>query len=80
MQQDHHVSVLLDGARFTKVGEHRLLVRALFRTTIQLTHRDNWYIEFLGQKLYLAGEFGHFLLTRFDFLTGSHQLQVVDDD
>ena len=62
VQQDHHVGVLLDRARLAEVGEHWLLIGALLRPAVQLTHRHHRYLKLLRQKLELTGEFGHLLL------------------
>ena len=56
MQQDHHVGVLLQRARLTKIADHRTLVGALFRSTVELGQRDDRDLELLGQELDLAGE------------------------
>ena len=66
--------------RLTKVGDHRLLVRALLRATVQLADRDHGDVELLGHQLQAAREVRHFLLARLVFLARRHQLHVVDDD
>src|ERR1041384_8055687 len=52
-EQDH-VSVLLDGARFTQVGHHRFLVLALLDAAIQLRQRDHRAAELLRERLQAA--------------------------
>ena len=77
----HDVGVLLDGTRFTEVGEHRNRRRARFDRTRELTQGNQRHVEFACDELESAGDFRDFL----DAVTimiscGLHELQVVDDD
>ena len=80
MQQDHHVGVLLERARFTQVGDRRHLVGTLLRPTVELGERDDGDLDLLGEEFECAGELRDLLLAGLDLLSRGHQLQVVDDD
>ena len=53
-------------ARLAQVGQHRLLVGALLRATVELADRHHRNLEFLGQQLEAAGELRDLLLARLD--------------
>ena len=51
VQKDDHICILLDGARFTEVSQHRLLVGALLWASVELAHGNYRNFELFGQKL-----------------------------
>lgn len=78
VEQKHHVGVLFQRTRFTKVRYLGALIVALFGATVELGDGDDGDFQFLGEELELAGKLGDFLLAAFHFFAGAHQLEVVD--
>ena len=55
MDEGDDVGILLDGAGFAQIGEHRLLVAsALLRGTAELRERDDRDVEFFRERLQAA--------------------------
>ena len=63
--EQHHVGVLLDRARFTQVRELRALVVAAFDLARELRQRHDRHVQFLRQRLELGGDLGHLLHAAF---------------
>ena len=59
--EQHDVGVLLDRARFAKVGELRALVVAAFHLTRELRERDDRHVQLLAERLQAGGDLGDFL-------------------
>src|SRR5206468_359461 len=80
VDEEDHVGVLLDRARFAKVGHDRTLVGALLERTVELRERDDGNVELLRKRLEAARDFrdlgGAILLVAWNL----HQLQVIDHD
>ncbi len=77
-----HVGVLLDGARFTKVGQHGSFVLALLDGARKLRQRDHRNVQLLGQRLQSTGNFRDLLHTAIVARQAGagYELQIVDDD
>jgi len=83
VDEDHHIGILLDRSRLTKVAELRTAVAALtvLRLTRKLRERDDRDIHFLCGSLQRSRDSRNLLLTHTPELGRSlHQLQVVDHD
>ncbi len=79
-EEDHNVSVLLDGSGFAEVGEFRDLILTRFDASRKLRERHNRDIEFAGELFEAAGNFRDFLdAVVAAARTPFHQLEVVDD-
>ena len=77
-----HVCVLLNGTRFTKVGQHRTLALAGFNGAIELGEHDDGDVEFLGEAFDAGGDFGDFdlaIVLRAAALRGD-ELKIIDHD
>ena len=61
VEEHYDIGILLDGARFTEIGEHRDLWTAGFDSTGELRERNDWYIKFASDKLQATGNLGDFL-------------------
>ena len=81
---DEHddVGVLLDGARFAKVGQHRALLAAHLHRAGQLRQRDDGHVHLLRQHLEASRDLADLdgAVAVFARLRRGHELQVVDDD
>ena len=60
-----HVGVLFDGARFTKIGQLRALVFALFDLAGELREGKNGYVELFGKGFEPRRNLSHFLHAAF---------------
>src|SRR5690606_7293258 len=80
VQQDHHVGVLLERARFTQVRERGLLVDALLGAAVELRERDHRNLQFLREQLERPRELRHLLLAALHAPTRGHALQVAAAD
>src|SRR3546814_18662542 len=75
------VGVLLDRARFTKVGKLRTFVLAAFDRTAELRQRHHRHMKFLRQRLQTTRNFRTFLHAVVAALRRTlEQLAIVDDD
>src|SRR3546814_19744368 len=75
------VGVLLDRARFTKVGKLRTFVLAAFDRTAELRQRHHRHMKFLRQRLQTTRNFRNFLHAVVAALRRTlEQLEIVDDD
>ena len=83
VQEHDDIRVLLDSARFTKVGEHGALVLALFVRTRELGEAQHGDLQLLCHDLEHTGNIADHLLAALAAVAlragGRHQLQVVDD-
>ncbi len=61
IDEHHHVGVLLDGAGFAQVRQHRALVVARIDAARQLRQGQDGDVQFLGQGLEALGDLGDFL-------------------
>src|SRR3954447_21795400 len=79
---DEHdeVCVLLDLARFTKVGEDRLLVVALLDGAGELRKRDDWNAQLAGEDLQASAHLTDLLDAVVRAGVRPQELEVVDDD
>ena len=81
VDEPHHVGVLLDRARFAKVGQLGLLVLALFHRTAKLRQRDHRQLQLLGHGLEATADLRNLVHA---VVVGAaralQQLQVVDHD
>ena len=68
MQQNHHIRILLNRTGLTQIRDHRALIGALLRTTVQLRERNDRNFKFLRQKFETTGKLRDLLLTRLNFL------------
>src|SRR3990172_3201195 len=50
MDKDHHISVLLNGARFPKIGEHGAFVAACLHGPVELGEGNNRNVQLLGER------------------------------
>src|SRR5207245_3479095 len=57
VDEQDHVSLLLNRARFPQIRHHRPLVLALLDRTVQLRQRNHGYLHFLGERLQSPGTF-----------------------
>ena len=53
VQQNHHIRILLNRTRLTQIRNHRTLIGALLRTTVQLRQRNHRNIQLLSQSFRL---------------------------
>ena len=82
MDEEDHVSILLDRARFAQVTHDGLLVLALLHLPRELRQRDDGTLQLLGQRLQRTRDLAHLggpVLATARVGT-RHQLQVVNDD
>ena len=84
MHEQHHIRILLNGTRFTKVAQLRsftIVGISVFHTTVQLRECQDGNVQFLGQTLQRTTDGAHLFLSTTELGTvGIHQLQVVDHD
>ena len=85
VEKEHDVRVLLDGAGFTQIREHRALILARFVGTRELRQADDRNVELLGHDLEHTAHVGNRLraaLVRPAVTAAGrlHELQVVNDD
>src|SRR3546814_16992323 len=79
--EEHHVGVLLDRARFTKVGKLRTFVIAAFDRTAELRQRHHRHMKFLRQRTPTPRNLRHFLHAVVAALRRTlGQLALVDAD
>src|SRR5215217_6805056 len=79
-QEYDEVSVLLDGARFAQVGQHRatlLGAGALLDGAGELRQRNYRHAQLLRQAFEAARDLRHFLLTVLGARRPAHELEVV---
>ena len=76
----HGVGVLLDRARFAKVGESRLVVLAVLGGAVHLRERDHRDLQFAGEELQPPADLGDLFLPRVAAVLRLDELQVVDHD
>src|SRR5262245_47232457 len=80
MQEHDSVGVLLNGSRFAKIGEARLVVLPIFQTTIELSQRDDRYFQLAGKEFQSPRNLGHLLLPVVTTVVRIDQLQVVNEN
>ena len=81
VDEEHHVRVLFDGARFAQVGELRLALFA-FGSAGQLAEDHDRYFQFFGQAFQRARHSRNFFLAiaLAAHVGGDNQLQVIHDN
>ena len=80
VNEQDHVGILLDSARFAQVGHDRTFVRALLQRAVQLGQRDHGTTEFFRQAFQAPRNLGNLRGAVVARRIGRHQLQVIDDD
>ena len=82
--EEHHVGILLNGSRLTKVGQLRTLTLqtlTVLDSTVELRKSEDRYVKLLGETLQRLRNLRHLLLTAAEAHTvGVHKLEVVDHD
>ena len=84
MHKQHHIGILLDGSRLTKVAQLRTLAfktLTILHSTIQLRQSEYGDVKFLGKPLERLRNLRHLLLTAAETHTICiHKLKVVYHD
>ncbi len=79
VDEHDHIGVLLDGAGFAKVGEHRDVRRALLHGARELRRRNDRHVQLARQLLQRTCNLANFTGSRVGASTAVQQLQVVDN-
>ena len=82
--EEHHIGILLDGSRLTKVGQLRTLTLqtlTVLNRTVKLRESEDRNVKLFGETLQRLRNLRHLLLTATEAHTVSvHKLEVVDHD
>ena len=81
VQKYNYVGILLQGSRFTEIGQHWPLLIANFEVSRQLTQGQHWNVELSGEQLEASTHIRDICHPVLAPLTSTRkELEVVHDD
>jgi len=82
MDQQHHIRILLNGARIPQIGQFRPFPRSGFKPTVQLTQQQHRHLQVFRQPLGITRSLRYHILPVVIPMLRLHfgQLQIVNND